>query len=68
LSCGVRQTENWEYEGKYVQSLLTDEEYQRFAIPNMQSDTAKKVKALVWSELIGELRKRVPGLDELIRV
>jgi hypothetical protein len=54
--------------GKYVQSLFTDEEYHRLAIPNMQSDTAKKVKGLVWSEITGELRKRVPGLDELIRV
>ncbi|PKX96024.1 uncharacterized protein P174DRAFT_419911 [Aspergillus novofumigatus IBT 16806] len=37
-----------EEHGKYVQSLFTDEEYHRLAIANMQSDTAKKVKALVW--------------------
>jgi hypothetical protein len=54
--------------GKYVQSLFTDEEYATLAIPNMQSGTARKVKQLVWNEIIGELKKKVPGLDDLIRL
>lgn len=35
------------------------------AIPNLESDTAKKVKDLVWSEISAELRDSVPGLEDL---
>ncbi|KAK2828962.1 hypothetical protein FQN49_007230 [Arthroderma sp. PD_2] len=55
-----------EEHGGYVQSLFTDEEYRRLAIPNMQSDIAMNVKALVWDEIIGELREKVPALEDSI--
>ncbi|RAL05972.1 putative short chain dehydrogenase/ reductase [Aspergillus ibericus CBS 121593] len=53
--------------GKFVQSLLTDEEYHRLRVPNMESDTATDVKGLVWKEILSELREKVPSLDELMK-
>ncbi|KAJ5496621.1 NAD(P)-binding protein [Penicillium fimorum] len=51
--------------GKYIQSLFTDEEYRSLAIPNLMTDTAMKVKALVWNEIITELKEKVPALRDL---
>ncbi|KAE9363950.1 putative short chain dehydrogenase/ reductase [Stipitochalara longipes BDJ] len=51
--------------GKYIQSLFTDEEYRSLAIPNLKSDTAMKVKGIVWNEIITELKHKVPSLKDL---
>ncbi|KAF3764374.1 putative short chain dehydrogenase/ reductase [Cryphonectria parasitica EP155] len=51
--------------GKYIQSLFSDEEYRRVAIPNLKSQTAIKVKAQVWNEILGDLLQKVPALEDL---
>ncbi|KAL2017251.1 hypothetical protein VTK56DRAFT_2363 [Thermocarpiscus australiensis] len=51
--------------GKYIQSLFTDDEYSSLSIPNLKSDTAMEVKAMVWSEIITELNEKVPALKVL---
>lgn len=51
--------------GKYIQSLFGEEEYRILAFPNLKSDTALKVKALVWNEIITEMKRAVPVLEQL---
>jgi hypothetical protein len=47
------------------QSLFTPEEYRTLVFPNLRSDLGLEVNALVWSEIITELKKAVPVLGEL---
>ena len=51
--------------GEYIQSIYTDNEYRSLAIPNLTSDTAVKVKEMVWSEIITELKVKVPALKDI---
>ncbi|KAI0426469.1 putative short chain dehydrogenase/ reductase [Xylaria sp. FL1042] len=55
-----------EEHGKYIQSLFTDDEYRRLAIPNLTSAAGREVNEMVWSEIITELKEKVPILREWI--
>ncbi|KAF2462907.1 NAD(P)-binding protein [Lindgomyces ingoldianus] len=48
--------------GKYIQSLFGEDEYRIAAFSNLKSGNALKVKALVWNEIITELKRAVPTL------
>lgn len=47
--------------GKYVQSIYSEEEYARLKVANIESDTAVKVRELVWAEIAAELGNKVPA-------
>ncbi|KAI4865536.1 NAD(P)-binding protein [Hypoxylon rubiginosum] len=49
--------------GKFTIVWLTDEQYLKKAVPNMTSDSAKKVQALVWKEIVDELAAKVPVIQ-----
>ncbi|KAF1934743.1 putative short chain dehydrogenase/ reductase [Clathrospora elynae] len=51
--------------GKYIQSLFSNEEYRTLAFPNLKSDHALEVKALVWNEIITELKRAIPSLESI---
>jgi hypothetical protein len=43
------------YQGKYIQSIYTDDEYASLSAKNLTSDTAIKVKRMVCNEIMTEL-------------
>ena len=51
-------------QGRYIQSLFEEEEYRDLAFSNLESDTALQVRALVWNELVSELKRAVPALEQ----
>lgn len=54
-----------EEHGKFLVSLYTDDEYRRLAEPNLKSETASRVRELVWNEIISELKHKVPACTVL---
>ncbi|CAI6338804.1 unnamed protein product [Periconia digitata] len=51
--------------GKFLVSLYTDDEYEKLAEPNLKSETALRVRELVWGEILDELKAHVPSLREI---
>ncbi|GLB05189.1 hypothetical protein AtubIFM57258_011225 [Aspergillus tubingensis] len=51
--------------GKYIQSLFTEDEYRRLSAPCLRSQTALKVREIVWKEIITDLIEKVPVLQGL---
>lgn len=43
--------------GKFLQTLYTDDEYERMAVSNLQSKRAMEVRPLVWKEIVDELKE-----------
>lgn len=50
---------------KYIQSLFEEEEYRRLSFANLKSEVALNVKALVWNEILTELKGAVPASEKL---
>lgn len=51
-------------QGRYIQSLFGEEDYRDLAFANLKSGTALQVRALVWNEIISELKRAVPALEK----
>ncbi|RAK74302.1 putative short chain dehydrogenase/ reductase [Aspergillus fijiensis CBS 313.89] len=51
--------------GKYIQSLFTEDEYRRLSAPNLRSQTALKVRGIVWKEIMTDLVDKIPSLSGL---
>lgn len=66
LSCYSRSMWNLNKmaQGRYIQSLLGEEEYRNLAFANLKSSTALQVRELVWNEIVGELKRAVPALEK----
>lgn len=54
-------------DGKFLVSLYTDEEYLKLAEPNLKSETASRVRELVWNEIITELIQKLPACATLMK-
>lgn len=76
-------------QGKYIQSLFTEDEYRRYgcsgsvhllscalddqltcqnlrlSAPNLRSQTALKVRGIVWKEIMTDLVDKIPSLSGL---
>ncbi|KAI1353243.1 hypothetical protein F5Y01DRAFT_277334 [Xylaria sp. FL0043] len=58
-----------ENHGEFFNFWLTANQYHKHAVKNVTSGTAREIQKLVWKDVIGELRARLPRLQtELIAI